>query len=173
LSRAQATLFFLQNHLCSAELLNVAAAQAIIMAAVHVLYRADLHTLETWYGVVAMALLWDPGKLIWHEKNVDVPGGLKQGSAYDLWFFPELGKPGRGVLVVKVILNFKFKSGPSKRLPGMILNWSNKHKTDFMQGVKDLCENLWTEKHRLTTGGGGPVVDGAGCHACGFAQAWE
>src|SRR5262249_23760047 len=67
------------------------------------------------------------------ETNVDVTSALKPDAAYDLALYLEQGNPSRGVLVVTVILNFKFKEGKSKG--GSKLAWSSAESGQFMTDV--------------------------------------
>jgi hypothetical protein len=96
-----------------------------------------------------MPLVPDYGKKIFAEENVDVTEALKPDAAYDLGLYHEAGKTGRGVLVVKTILNFKFKDGKSQA--GATLTWSGTEKSTFMSGVKTALTDKWSDKYRLTT----------------------
>lgn len=109
-----------------------------------------------------MALIPDKGKLCFSELNVDIPAGVKPKSAYDLALFHELGRTPRGVLVVTMIVSFKFKNGTSTKTPGAVLTWTPDGKTKFMDGFKAACSGLWGEKHRLTTTATVPAVNDVG-----------
>jgi hypothetical protein len=96
-------------------------------------------------------LVPDLTRVIWHERNVDVPSVFNTEAAYDLSFHPEIGQSTRGVLVVTSILNFQFDDGVSKITPGATLTWTPQEKKLFMAGMKALCESVWSGKHRLLT----------------------
>jgi hypothetical protein len=111
-----------------------------------------------------MALLPSKGMMIFSENNVNITAGTKADAAYDLALYEELGKPTRGVLVVTIIFNFKFKDGVSKKpaTKGAKLVWAPQEKTDFMDGVKTVCASVWGEKHRLTTTNSIPAAKDVG-----------
>jgi peptidoglycan hydrolase-like protein with peptidoglycan-binding domain len=107
-------------------------------------------------------LLPDPGQLLFAERNVDIHGAMKTVAAYDLALFRELGNPSRGVLVVTVIMNFKFKDGVGTLAPnlGKPLTWTTVEKNKFMADFKVVIEGAWSERHRITTvGTATPVSD--------------
>jgi hypothetical protein len=109
-----------------------------------------------------MPLIPDKSKLIFSEQNVDVPAGWKTADAYDLALYQETGNSARAVLVVTIILNFKFIDGDSTVTPGAKLRWTADGKRDFMDGVKKECAAAWGEKHRLTTTDPVPAQKDAG-----------
>src|SRR5882724_11422768 len=90
-----------------------------------------------------MPLVPDYGKKMFFEENVDVKEALKPDAAYDLGLYREAGNDSRGVLVVKTILNFKFKEGKSKKTGGTLI-WSG------------------GEKFRLTTTSTAPAIQDIG-----------
>jgi hypothetical protein len=108
-----------------------------------------------------MPLVPDYGKKIFFEENVDVTEALKPDAAYDLGLYHEAGNTGRGVLVVKTILNFKFKEGKSKN-GGATLNWTGAEKSNFMSTVRTALTDKWSEKYRLTTASTVPIVKDVG-----------
>lgn len=108
-----------------------------------------------------MALVPDYGKKILFEQNVDVTEALKPDAAYDLGLYWEAGNSGRAVLVVKTILNFKFKDGKSQHGKGT-LTWSGTEKSKFMGDIKTALTDKWSEKYRLTTSSTVPVVRDVG-----------
>ena len=107
-----------------------------------------------------MALLPDFGRKLIFEKNVDIPAGLKTGSAYDLTLYPELGNPTRGVLTVTVIGNFSFKDG--KKADGSKLGWTEAEKTNFKLGFRNAVTAMWDDKHRITTASTAPFMKSVG-----------
>jgi hypothetical protein len=109
-------------------------------------------------------VLPDRGKLLFSERNVDLDAGLKWDAAYDLSLFEELGNPRRGVLVVTVICSFKFKNGASTKGPssGSPLIWNPGEKLSYMAGFKLGVEQVWSERHRITTIGTAPPVTDVG-----------
>lgn len=96
-----------------------------------------------------MALLPDTGRLLQFEKNVDLPAGLGLSGAYDLALYPELGTPGRAVLVLTMIAAMTYKDG--KDTSGAILSWTAAEKTKFATDVSATIQGAWAEKHRITT----------------------
>jgi hypothetical protein len=104
------------------------------------------------------------GKLLFSERNVDLPAGLKWDAAYDLALYEELGNPLRGVLVVTVICSFKFKDGTSTTgpSPGSPLTWNPGEKSAFITGFKSGVAGVWSEQHRITTVGTAPPVTDVG-----------
>ena len=107
-----------------------------------------------------MPLQPDYGKRMFSETNVDVTAALKPDAAYDLALYREQGNPSRGVLVVTVILNFKFKEGKSKG--GSALTWSSAESSKFMTDVTSALKSKWTEKYRITTKSTVPAVTDIG-----------
>jgi hypothetical protein len=108
-----------------------------------------------------MPLAPDYGKKMFFEENVDIKEALKPDAAYDLGLYREAGNDSRAVLVVKTILNFKFKEGKSKKT-GATLTWSGDQKSTFMSGVRTALTDKWGEKFRLTTTSTAPAVKDVG-----------
>jgi hypothetical protein len=98
-----------------------------------------------------MPLIPDLSNVIFSEQNVDIPAGLRTADAYDLTLYRELGNPARAVLVVTIILNFKFIDGTSSNGSGAKLVWTSDGTKSFMDGVKKECTAVWSEEFRLTT----------------------
>jgi hypothetical protein len=94
------------------------------------------------------------------EINVDCPAGRKTPDAYDAALYEEMGKPSRGVLVIKVICNFSFKDG--KDQSGAALNWAGSDKTGFMDKFRGDVATTWGEQFRLTTTSTVPAVKDVG-----------
>jgi hypothetical protein len=111
-----------------------------------------------------MALLPNVGKLLYSEKNVNIPQGTKADAAYDLALYPELGNESRGVLVVTVIGSFKFVDGTTSNpaTPGVKLTWTALEKSIFMDGFKNICAAAWGEQHRITTTSRFPAIKDIG-----------
>lgn len=97
-----------------------------------------------------MALLADHGRMIFSETNYDAPAGLKITSCQDLALYPELGRPGRGVLVVTVIGSVKFIDGVATT-GGAALTWTPAEKASFLTDVPVAVADVWNDKHRITT----------------------
>jgi hypothetical protein len=97
-----------------------------------------------------MTLVPDKSRLVFGENNVNIPAGLKVRAAYDLALYPELGKPGRGVLLVTVIGDVVFKDGTAST-GGGALNWGGTEKTGFLTNSASQISSVWAEKHRITT----------------------
>jgi hypothetical protein len=111
-----------------------------------------------------MALNANKAMPIYQERNVNIPQGTKADAAYDLVLYPELGSQTRGVLVVTVIVSFKFKDGESQvpATKGAKLTWTAQGKTDFMNGFRTACQDVWSEQHRLTTTNSIPMIKDVG-----------
>jgi hypothetical protein len=107
-----------------------------------------------------MALIPNKSKRLFEEINVDVPAGLKTSDAYDAALYEEIGKPGRGVLVITVICSFKFKEGKDKS--GGALGWVGGDKTDFMTKFRTDVPAAWGEQFRITTTSSVPAVTDVG-----------
>lgn len=108
-----------------------------------------------------MTLVPDTGRLIHSEINVDIPAGLKVKAAYDLALYPEMGRPGRGVLVVTVNGDMTFKDGASSTT-GAALAWTGAEKTSFLSNGASQIATVWGEKHRLTTTSTTPPITDIG-----------
>jgi hypothetical protein len=108
-----------------------------------------------------MTLLPDWGKLIKQEQNVHVRGGgLDLSRAYDLMLYAELGKPGRAVLVVRVIAAMTYNDG--KDTSGAALSWTATEKTNFVADITKAINDVWAEKHRITTTSNGVAFPDVG-----------
>lgn len=78
-------------------------------------------------------------------QNIRPPlGSFFNGQSYWILLCPELGNPNRGVLVVKMILQFQFNDGPGG-------SWTPGEKTAFAVDFIRLVRSLWGEKFRITT----------------------
>jgi hypothetical protein len=108
-----------------------------------------------------MPLLPNKGRLIYSERNVDAPAGLKCSSCYDLALYPEMGSSSRGVLVVTVIGAIKFVEGKSWS-DGSKLSCTAQERADFITGVQAAVDDAWGEKHRIKTMSTVPVFTDVG-----------
>jgi hypothetical protein len=93
-----------------------------------------------------MALKPNKGKMIYAEKNVDIPGLDRPGSAYDLGLYRELGSDDRAVLLVTTICRLKFVDGS-----GPNMAWTGAEKSDFTSRLQATLIDAWSEKHVLRT----------------------
>jgi hypothetical protein len=85
----------------------------------------------------------DWAKKIAYEGKVSVPAGEEFDRAYDLALFEDLNDKDALVLLVTVILDFKFTGEGDG---GM---WTSTDKTNFMNSVKNECEPAWSDKFRI------------------------
>jgi len=91
-----------------------------------------------------MALIYNPAVKIFQGKNIRTPLGLiGNGQAYQMTLYPELGKPRRSVLVVKMVLQFQFKKGEGGE-------WTQGEKESFAHRCVDTIKEVWSEKCRIT-----------------------
>jgi len=74
--------------------------------------------------------------------------------------YAELGKPGRAVLVVRVIAAMTYNDG--KDASGAALSWTAKEKTHFAADVTKAINDVWAEKHRITTTSNGVAFPDVG-----------
>jgi hypothetical protein len=108
-----------------------------------------------------MTLVPDKGRLVFSERNVNIPAGLRVAAAYDLALYPEMGRAGRGVLVVTVIGDMTFQNGTASS-GGATLNWNGAEKTSFISNSASAIAAVWDEKHRLTTTSTTPPITDIG-----------
>jgi hypothetical protein len=91
-----------------------------------------------------MALMYNPAVKIFQGKNIRPPlGSITNGKAYELTLYPELGKPKRSVLIVKMTLQFQFKKGEGGE-------WTQGEKDAFAHRWVDTMKEIWSEKYRIT-----------------------
>jgi hypothetical protein len=107
-----------------------------------------------------MTLIANTSRKMLEEINVDCPAGLKTSDAYDAFLYEEMNKPGRGVLVIKVICSFNFKAGKDKT--GGTLGWVGGDKADFMSKFRTDVAKMWGEQFRITTTSSVPAVTDVG-----------
>jgi hypothetical protein len=92
-----------------------------------------------------MALTYNPAITYWGGQNIRPPlGSWFNGQSYWIKVHPELGRTDRSVMVVSMILQFQFSDGPGGA-------WSAAEKTDFAHKFIWAVQDIWNEKHRLTT----------------------
>jgi hypothetical protein len=106
-----------------------------------------------------MALVPDKNKRILFESDVDPnqPAWNKANNrqdAYDLALYEESSSGGtRGVLEVTMTVNFTFLDTAG--------TWTSADKDDFRKKYKKLCEDAWSEQHKLLkTSTAVPLLDG-------------
>lgn len=87
-------------------------------------------------------------RLFW-EKDVTVRTGLNTPNAYDLFLYNDRTHPGRGVLVVKIVLQFQFKPGQDPA--GRALHWDDLEKELFVQQFESQCREIWDNRWWITT----------------------
>ena len=104
-----------------------------------------------------MPLFPDRARVIFSETNVDMPAGLRQSSACDLTLYHEAGRTGRGVMVVSVICSLTFRNGTATS-GGATLTWTQAEKTGFMNSLRSQVNQVWSEKHRISTRSTVPAV---------------
>jgi hypothetical protein len=109
-------------------------------------------------------LVPDYAHKLFEEEDVTPPAGVRPNDAYDLALYQEKGKPDRGVLVVKIVLQFQFRDGESQlpRTRGRTLHWRGAEKITFARKCKDACYNVWNDRHRITTTSQTPAVKDIG-----------
>lgn len=99
-----------------------------------------------------MALMYDP-KVILSGQNIRPPlGSFFNGQSYWLQLHPELGRPDRSVLVVKMILQFQFEDGDHG-------SWTQSEKDSYAHTFVDSIVAIWSEKFRITTTSTTPVKE--------------
>lgn len=99
-----------------------------------------------------MALAFDPSITYWSGQNIRPPlGSWFNGQSYWIKVHPELGRSDRAVMVVSMILQFQFSDGSSGA-------WSAAEKTDFANRFCWAVQDIWNEKHRITTTSTVPVA---------------
>lgn len=87
-------------------------------------------------------------RIFW-EKDVTVSSGLGTSNAYDLFLCPDRAAAGRGVLKVKIVLQFQFKSGITPS--GQPLGWRPDEKEMFVAEFGRQCREVWDNRWRITT----------------------
>lgn len=98
-----------------------------------------------------MALSYNPARPILQGQNIRPPlGSFFNGQSYWLKLFPELGRSDRGVLVVKMVLQFQFEDGDGG-------SWTSGEKNNFAHAFVDGVVAVWSEKFRITTPSSVPV----------------
>jgi hypothetical protein len=100
-------------------------------------------------GARQMTLLPDWGKQFKYERSASFSAGLGLSRACDLMLYPELGKPGRAVLVVRMIAAMTYEDGQGPS--GATLAWTASEKTQFAADLHTAVNDVWAEKHRITT----------------------
>src|SRR5688572_9098693 len=92
-----------------------------------------------------MALTYNPAITYWSGQNIRPPlGSWFNGQSYWIKVHPELGRTDRSVMVVSMILQFQYSDGPGGA-------WSVAEKADFSHKFIWAVQDVWNEKHRLTT----------------------
>ncbi|HEX2891413.1 hypothetical protein [Vineibacter terrae] len=98
-----------------------------------------------------MGLVPDRSRKILSARNANFPWALRRFAVCDLDLYPELGQPGRGVLVVTHIANITaWRDG--KNADGSTAAWSGDDKTVFKDMWCRIVSDMWSEQHRITTG---------------------
>lgn len=92
-----------------------------------------------------MPLIFDRARPILRGQNIRTPlGSFFNGEAYWMTLYPEVGRPDRSVLEIRMILQFQFGSGPGG-------DWNATEKATFAHGFVDSIHEKWAEKFRITT----------------------
>jgi len=109
-------------------------------------------------------LIPNRSRVVWQEDDVTPPAGLRPNDAYDLALFHEMGRPGRGVLIVKSVLQLQFKDGTSVRpeTKGQTLRWAEAEKRSFASDFRAAVLDVWNDKFRITTASTVPAVTDIG-----------
>ena len=96
------------------------------------------------------------GRLIESEGDVTGPAGLKPNDAYDLALYEDPHGAGKGILIVKTVLQILFRSGKDAR--GNKLEWDGASRQRFLSNYSSTVCNVWDNKHRIVTASTTPAV---------------
>jgi hypothetical protein len=107
-----------------------------------------------------MPLNPDRARVIFSERNVRPPAGLRPRRAYNVTLCHERGSQHRGVLIVTAVVQLQFRNGTSQlpRTRGQCLRWNDAQKQAFARQFRSACYEVWNDKHRITTTSTAPVV---------------
>jgi hypothetical protein len=99
-----------------------------------------------------MALVFDRSRTLLEGQNIRPPlGSFFNGQSYRMKVHPEVGRSDRSVLLVKMILQFQFRSGSGG-------SWTQAEKNAFAHSFVDSVVAVWNEKFRITTTSDIPVT---------------
>lgn len=86
--------------------------------------------------------------------RVKFPNGNRVApQAYDLRLFRSLDDPARGVLVVKMTVEFEFQNGTSQGASGVPLEWARGEADSWLALAKDQIIHAWSNQHPIVIQG--------------------